>query len=167
MRGRLIFPHTVRIARIDPEAIEAAGPGGAGGMDDDFREPLLEEEESGRVVPVRRELAVVELPAQVEPGEFDAFVEVPGGSSPRGDLQLTLHFRDLEAAGLVGDDGGALLRAGDRLVSVVNPRGGELRLRVPLYIATTTPDSWGFGGGPNLLVVTLTDRPEGSPVGAP
>lgn len=162
MRGRLIFPFRVFIARVDPASIADAGPGGEDGFDDDFREPTLEQV-SGREVPVRRELDSVMLAAQIEPGTFDGMEMLAQGNSPRGDMQISISHRVIEDAGLVDDNGRATLRAGDRLVKIE----GDLtrfsyHVDPPLYIESTTADSWGLGSGrPNLLVVSLTDRPQG------
>lgn len=165
MRGRLIFPFVAVLARVDPAAIEAAGPGGAEGFDDDFLEPT-NEAVGDAVVPIRRELAELRLRAQIEPGTFVQLRRLLAGFAPEAEMTLTLHMPELEDAGLVGADGWPTLRAGDRLARIEDEDGVTvLEIADPpgIYLDTMTPDSFGLLGSkrPNLLICALTDRPQG------
>lgn len=162
MRGRLIFPFVIVIARVDPVAIEAAGPGGFDGFDDDFNEPALEA--SG---PIRRELAEIKLEAQIEPGTFVELRRLLQGFAPKAEMTMTVHFSELEDLALVGADGLPLLRAGDR-IDRIEDMDAVTVLSFPsppgLYIDTMTPDSFGLLGSrrANLAIFALTDRPQGA-----
>ena len=171
MRGRLIFPYRVVVARVDPAAIEAAGPGGANGFDDVWRAPILETigDTSG---PVRRELDPITFEAQVEPGIFADLRRLMAGFAPEGDLTITAFMSDFEDAGLVGADGAPSLRPGDRVVRFED-RDGSIVLEIDdppgLYIENTNPESWGFTGAhrANLVIIRLTDRPQSGQSAAP
>lgn len=161
MRGRLIFPHTVRIARVDPDGIDKA-PAADDGMDADFREPRPEVS-GGRVVPIRRELAAIDVPAQVEPEVFESLADASAGQAAGARVEIVLHMRDLEDRGLTDVNGRPTLRAGDRITGFYGRDGGlMLAPRVALYVESITPRGWGLGSSRyNLLSVILVERPEG------
>lgn len=171
MRGRLIFPYRVVVARVDPVAIEAAGPGGADGFDDVWRTPILEA--SGETsAPVRRELDPITFEAQVEPGIFADLRRLMAGFAPEGELVITAFMSDFEDAGLIEPDGSPSLRPGDRVVRFED-RDGETVLSIAdppgLYIENANPESWGLTGAhrANLVIIRLTDRPQAGLSAAP
>lgn len=164
MRGRLIYPYRVTVARVDPVAIEAAGPGGADGFDDVWRTPILETtgDTSG---PVRRELDPITFEVQVEPGVFADLRRLMAGFAPEGEMVMTAFMSDFEDAGLIEADGNVSLRPGDRVVDFAD-RDGTTVLSIAdppgLYIDNANPESWGFTGAhkANLVIIRLTDRPQ-------
>ena len=143
MRGRLIFPFTAVLAR----AAET------GAMDDEFREPAALS---------REELPEVHVPCQVEPKAADETHMVPGGDSPRTEITLIFHFRDLERQGLVDEaTGKALIRPGDRLVRILDGAGNEAE-NFPsppgAYAREVCPRGFGIGRRCNLLLATFVSR---------
>jgi hypothetical protein len=163
-RGRLIFPFVLVIARLDVEAmVDDPGPG----YDDDFREPVAEIGGNSSI-PVRREMAVIRLRAQIEPGAFEAMQMTGNGNVPIGSIPIYIHMGELERAGLIDENGRHTIRAGDRLVRIENIRH-EVVMTIPdppgLYFETITSTSFGLGSHrPNLIHATLVDRPQGAEV---
>lgn len=160
MRGRLIFPMLVDVARFDPAA--TAGPA-SDGFDDEFREPVVDPPaggSSGRGT-VRREETVVTLHAQVEDDSFEALEMLRTGRSPRSAVRLVFHFAELEAQGLLDPDGLPLLRINDRLVSIRRP-DGSLVQNIPnppgLFCTESQPRAFGLGGERNLLLMSFESR---------
>lgn len=148
-------------------AATAADPDGAGaltsGYDADFQETVLVPISNGRGADARREKPPVRIPCQVEVQAFGELTELLPGNSPRSNLVLVFHFRDLEKMGLVDPTtGDALLRVGDRLAAIRDYRTGELvqAIRTPpgLYLTEAQPQSFGLGLSRNLLLATFTER---------
>lgn len=164
-RGRLINPFTVVIARLDTVQTRNVDPDGAGeltgGFDDVFREPHVVDGGGGARVSVREEQEV-SLPAQIEDRVGEQLRPFPSGDSPAMSMQLTLHFKDLEAAGLVGSDGVAAIHKRDRLVEIRDPKTNDLiqsyRGSPGLYVVEVTPAGFGIGLKRNLLLVRLEQR---------
>ena len=166
-RGRLIYPFTVEIARLDTAAT-AADPDGAGpltsGYDEDFREPVkvpVTGKQTG--VSARKELAPIKLPAQIEPDLWEGLAALAGGTSPQFAMSLVLHFIDLESNSLVDlATGDALIRTNDRLVSIRNINTDDLIQLVPnppgLFVSEVQPRGFGLGPDRNLLLVKFQDR---------
>lgn len=165
MRGRLIFAFFAELARLDRAGMVAASPG-PGGLDPDFREPvLLDRDDDGVGERSRLELPPIRVPCQVEPKAMDALRMFEAGNSPASTLELVMHFRDLERLGVVdARTGEARIGPGDRLTAL-HDRAGALiqRVRTPpgLYVTEARPIGWGLGlARPrrNLLLVTFNDR---------
>lgn len=174
MRGRLISPFLAEIAQLDVSAT-AADPDGAGpltsGYDPDFRETVVVPDESWRGRDARREKPLIRVPCQVEVSTFGAEQELATGNSPRSQLVLVFHFRDLERMGLVDlETGDATLRVNDRLVAIrdFNTGGIVQAIGTPpgLYITEAQPQSFGLGLRRNLLLVTFDERALGPRGGA-
>lgn len=169
MRGALIFRFLAEIHRVDTSAL-SADPDGAGpltsGYDPDFREPvLIDTDDDGIAEPLRREHPPVRIPCQFEPKAFEALRMTPSGNSPRSELALVFHFRDLERLGLVDQPSGdALVRVGDRLGAIYDLAGNLVQaIRTPpgLYMVEARPIGFGlYRAKPsrNLLLVTFADR---------
>lgn len=167
-RGRLIFPFIVELGLLDTAAT-AADPDGPGpltsGYDDEFREPIIRAPVSGSG---RGELARVEnvrrFRAQVEDDTADVLNMAAAGNSPTNTMGLVFHFIDLERAGAVNlVTGKPVIKApGARLISICNPRTGELieRFDESPGLYATQAKSMGFGLGPrrNLLLVLFQER---------
>ena len=166
MRGALISAFSAELAQLDAAATAAppAGPTGpASGYDLDFQETVLVPSVGGRGLDARRERAPLLLPCQVEVQSFGELQEVLTGNSPRAQLTLVFHFRDLEARKLVDPiTGDAGLRMGDRLVAIRDRRTGEVvqAVRTPpgLYLTEAQPQSFGLGSRRNLLLAIFGDR---------
>ena len=168
--GGLIFKFVAWIYRVDPEAMAEVDPdeGGhapAGGFDEDFQEPRLEVPEGKAVAqPIRRELAPLKIPCQVEPEVWDALRMFDAGASPRTDTAITLHFDDLKRLGLLDDTGAPTLRHGDRLGAIYDQRGGLVQsIRNPpgLFVAEMRQESFGLSlrrPKRQILVLRMVDR---------
>ena len=165
MRGRLINPLAAELAQLDTAAT-AADPDGPGprtsGYDADFHETVLMPSAGGRDRDARREKPSIRVPCQIEVQSFGALTELATGNSPRSRLVLVFHFADLEQLGLVDPaTGDALLRVGDRLVTIRDLRTGALvqAVRTPpgLYLTEPQPQ-FGLGGRRNLLLATFGER---------
>jgi len=165
-RGRLIFPFLCEIAQLDTAAT-AADPDGAGpltsGYDPDFRSPVKVLAAPGDQVGAdsRVETAVVTVRAQIEPQQFETLEMMLSGESPDSKMGLILHYKDLEAAGLVGVDGVPLIRKRDRLVRILTTAGVLVEtIPNPPGLFVTQVQSRGFGHGTerNLLLLVLEER---------
>jgi len=160
-RGRLIFPFMASYRRLDVEAMATVG------YDDVYREPILIDDGSPLGASGRIEMDAVLVPAQVEDRAMNELRMTGAGNTPRSEVTVVHHFRDLEGIGLVGDDGMALLRVGDRLEAIYDRDGAKV-LDAPappgLYVVEARPAGMGLGRRRNLLVVTLRERTEGAPV---
>ena len=159
MRGRLIFAFRADIRPVDARAVEA-------GIDPDFKEPrLIDQNDDGVPDGQRPELPVVSIPCQLEPKTFDDLQMMAAGNSPRNDLTLVFHFRDLERLGLVDSRTGTPgIANGDRLEAIRTSRG-VLVQRIPtppgLYATELTQRGFGLGRVPkrNLLMARFSSRP--------
>lgn len=166
-RGRLIFPFKAEVVRFSQDGT-AADPDGAGpltsGYDDVFREPVLLPTVDRVGVVHRVELAPIMIPCQVEDRAWESLRAQRGGDSPRVELTIVFHFRDLERLSLVDvTTGDALIRKGDRLASIRDFRTEALvqAVRTPpgLYVQEAQPRSYGLSGlSRNLLTVVFEDR---------
>lgn len=169
MRGRLIFPFFAEIAQLDTVET-AADPDGAGpltsGYDDDFRTVIHVPQAGGGGASARKEKPVILVPCQIEPIDFDKLQQFASGNIPERDVTLVFHFSDLEELGLVGSDGNALIRFGDRLSAIRQCPSAELVQEVTnppgLFAVGIRPSGFGLSGGErNLLIVGFNDREQG------
>jgi hypothetical protein len=167
-RGRLIRPFLVTIARLDTHAT-AADPDGSGdleaGYDDEFREPVIvppSDTESSARGTVNRVESTVQLHAQIEEEDFMTLRMMSTGNSPNSLIRCVLHFKELEAEGLVDDNGMPKLNVNDRLTAI-HDRNGNLVMNVPdnpgLYCTEAQPRGHGLGYKRNLLLMTFEERP--------
>lgn len=167
--GGLVFRLYADIYRLDPTAIAAVDPDGAGpetaGYDEDFREPRIETPVGETAKPIRREMAAIRVPCQVEPDSFEALRMFEAGASPRSQVVLTMSFRDLRRLGLVdGATGEVLLRPSDRLGGIYE-RNGQLvqAVRDPpgLFVDQVLPESYGLSlrrPQRQIAIVTFRDH---------
>jgi hypothetical protein len=159
VRGRLIFPFIADVVRVDAAAVEAA-------IDPDFKEPrLVDADDDGVPDGARPEMPIVGIPCQVEAKKFDELTMMPAGDSPRSEVTLVFHFRDLERLGLVDQATGTPgITPGDRL-DAIRRRNGVVVQKVPtppgLYVTEALPRGFGLGRMPsrNLLVTRFESRP--------
>lgn len=165
MRGRLINPFKVLIARLDTVGT-AADPDGAGpmtsGYDDVFREPVRKADgTSGRV-----EHTPVLVPCQIEVGAYEGLHETSAGDDPDGSIVVVFHFEDLEDMTLINPDTGeALIHKDDRLVSIHRFDDETLiqKCGVDGYFCTEAqPQSFGLSGGERNLLVCKFDTRDAS-----
>lgn len=168
MRGRLINPFIAELAQLDTVAT-AADPDAGGvltsGYDPIFKEPY-KLPPSG--TDARKEKAVIFIPCQVEVNTWEMLQQIASGNLSPSSVKLVFHFSDLERMGLVGNDGDALIRTGDRLVTIrkksdnsviqtIHPERGSL------YCTEAQVQSFGLSGGArNLLVCTFEPRAQGT-----
>lgn len=159
-RGRLVFPMTAELARIDTATTNTS-------VDPDFRTVKanypggLGVREKGR-----KESTPIKLPCQVEIGAWEQRRQEALGNTPDSNLTLVFHFSDLEAADLIDASGDPKIRVGDRLVAIWD-RDNVNRLqkvdarRGGLYAVRVQPDGYGLAGTRNLLIVVFEERPQG------
>lgn len=171
MRGRLINAFVVSIAPIDTAAIagdpDAGGPL-TSGYDKDFREPVVRTVGGVRTTG-RKEKTPIDVRCQIEPAVWDALTQIAGGNMPNAQLVLAVHFRDLEAAGMIDANGDATIRVNDRLVAIKDELGNVLQTILDphgLYVTQAMPTSFGLGRSRNLLIVTFEDREHGTRAGS-
>jgi hypothetical protein len=158
MRGRLIFPVWVTIARLDTAEIEADG-----GYDPDFSE--VRREGSGVGSLMRRELPEIEILGQVEPDREEVQRLAPVGNVAETSIGIVFHLAGLERDGLYDPTTGELgFKVGDRLVRLRNRRKTRIiRLfdRVPVFCTQVRHLSAWLGGESNLILASYEERPEG------
>ncbi len=175
MRGRLIFPFLAEIGRLDQEAT-AADPDGAGpltsGYDDVYRETVTLPAADRVGTDSRVERALIRIPAQFHtgptPGQVMMLKPTVTGNVATGNIQLLVHFEDLERLALIDSDTkGALLKVGDRLHAVYKMDGTLIQLiQTPpgLYCTEAVP-IFGLGGDRNLLQLSFESRDQGQAIG--
>lgn len=159
-RGRLVFPFTADLRRLDTAGTAAAKDGG--GYDDDFHEPspYPAVDGQGPGTTTRAEFDSLLLPCQVELGSNEKIRQFFQGNNPTTQLVLVFHFRDLESAGLVDESGNALLRVGDRLERILQARTGAVAWTPidQVFATEIQPNSFGLGQSRNLLFVYFNSR---------
>lgn len=160
-RGRLIFPFTAVIERLDTQQTRANVIGAASqGYDDDFREPEKIFDSNGDPVEARVD-RTIRLQCQIEDDVFEAMRMAPPGDNPQTRLNLVFHFCDLERKGFVDKDGLAKIRNRDRLSEIRTCRGKLVqRFRNPpgAFAVHSKPAGFGLGLGRNLWIVTFEER---------
>jgi hypothetical protein len=172
MRGRLIFPFLVDIYRLDADGTN--DPPGVGGLpsgyDSVYQEPLVLPGGTGHDegTSARKELAAIRISAQVEPVSWQALQEMLNGDSSRSEFTLVFHYRDIEASSMVGTNGGALIKRGDRLGAIYK-MDGTLVQTVPnppgLFVTESRSAGFGLSMGSswrNLLICVFHSREQGA-----
>lgn len=165
MRGRLINPFKVKIARLDTTGT-AGDPDVGGpltsGYDNVFRAPRPKVGGGNH----RKELALITLPCQFENDDvYERLNQTAAGNDTDSRLRVVFHFQDLEELDLVDAvTGEAKLRLGDRLESVHRHDDEALIQKMGLngggfFCTEVKPVSFGLSGGErNLLVCTYEAR---------
>lgn len=164
-RGRLIHPLMVDIYRLDLVATAAVtnpADSRAEGFDPDYREPIIAPTSNRVGRSSRVEMAVIQLPGQIEPESFSRQQMVATGDQKGGFWGVTFHFADLEAASLVDTTTGlAVIKPGDRM-GAIRKMDGTLVQDFPdppgMYCLEAVPTGWGIGGERNLLLAKFQSR---------
>ncbi len=175
MRGRLINPFLAEIARLN-QAGTAADPDGAGpltsGYDDIYREPVTLP--SGDLIgtDARMEWPLVRIPAQFHtgptPGQMMMLKPTVTGNVSAGNIQILVHFEDLESMGLIDiDTQTALFKVGDRLNAIYKMDGTLVQqiLTPPGLYCTEAVPLFGLGSERNLLQLSFESRDPGQAIG--
>lgn len=166
-RGRLIWPVQARIERLDTGATKANAIGGqASGYDRHFREPV----KTSSGADSRVYLSPIALACQVttEKGDYEKQVQLPGGLDLSFDIRTTMHYGELELAGLLAANGSVAFKPADRLVQIYKSDGTTL-LRdfsdSPLYLVHMQDRSWGLDNlSRNLVMLYWESARQGAPV---
>lgn len=143
------------------------GPGPeTSGYDLDFREPIIIKADADDVKgEALREETCVRLRCQIEDGVFEAVRQVLGGTSPDSKMTLVFHFKDLEEANMLDENGRAMIRLHDRLLAIYDC-DEKLIETIPdppgLFVNDVTPAGFGIGRSRNLLIVGLQERELGT-----
>jgi hypothetical protein len=175
MRGRLINPFLVEIVRLDQVAT-AADPDGAGprtsGYDPVYRETVTLPSTDLLGTDARLEHPPVRVPAQMHtgptPGQLMALKPTVTGNVASGNIQILVHFEDLDRLGLVDPvTKTALLKVGDRLTAIYDMEENLLQeiLTPPGLYCTEAVPIFGLGRNRNLLQLSFESRDEGQAVG--
>ena len=133
MRGRLIFAFLAELYRLDTQATATQDPDGVGphdgGYGPDFKESVLVDlDDDGIGERVRLEHAPVRVPCQVDLEMLDQLRMFASGNTPRSNIDLVFHFKDLERMALVDPEtGDALIRPGDRLAAIYDKTGSVVQ----------------------------------------
>jgi hypothetical protein len=164
MRGRLIFPFLAEIFRLDTLATASSDPSG---FDPDFKEArVLDRTGDGIGERIRNELPPIKVPCQVEPKTFEELAMFASGNSPRANINLVFHFKDLERMGMVDANGEAMIRPGDRLGAIYTKADVLVQtIRNPMYAIDARPMGFGLhmaNPSRNLLFVTFDSRQQAS-----
>lgn len=165
MRGRLINSFIVEVAQLDAQLMEQTSPG----VDHVFREPRVGVDPNTNARVTGRKERTVRLPAQVESGNYGQLVVLANGIAPKTALKIIFHYEDLEELKMVDDARrNTPVRVTDRLVGVYSKETGDLLLSFPnppgVFITEASPEGL-MGDRFNLLVCTISDRPQGKPSG--
>jgi hypothetical protein len=164
MRGRLIFPFLAEIFRLDTQTTAGTDPIG---FDPDFKEArVLDPTGDGIGERIRNELPPIKVPCQVEPKTFEELAMFASGNSPRANITLVFHSKDMERMGLVDDNGEAMIRPEDRLGAIYTKADVLVQtIRNPMYAIDSRPMGFGLNmANPrrNLLFVTFDSRQQAS-----
>lgn len=167
-RGRLIWPFTADVRRLDGAATAAVDPPGAlatVGVNPIFGEPYtVQETPGGPTTTTRTEREPIYLPCQIEVPDFGDQNMKPQGSDETRTILCVFHFADLETLGLVGANGRALINPSDRLAAIYDKAGVLVEEfdDVQMFCTKAEPRSFGLSGlARNLLVCTFEDRSSG------
>lgn len=160
-RGRLIWPFTARIAKLDTLATSVNGAPLSGGYDFDFKEPVKKSDGTTSRVYGNP----IDLPCQVETegDQFDRLTMRNLGDDGDTALKLVFHFQDLEDYGLVDTKGRATIPKGTKLVAIFDGDMEEIDdyESQDLVVTEAQPRSAGLSGlKRNLLLVTFKARDE-------
>lgn len=120
MRGRLIQKFVAVLYRVDTAATAAVV---GGGYDQEFGEPLPVVDGSLVGASSLRERAPLRVPCQLDRKTWGAVGAARSGYEENADIILTLHYRDLEDAGLVNADGVPQIFPGDRVGAIEDVNG--------------------------------------------
>jgi hypothetical protein len=120
MRGRLIQRFYCTLYRLDAVATAATV---GGGYDDDFRTVRQVADGSQLGASSRVEKEAIRLPCQMARRSWGEDQPEPGGHEIKYDVQLRLHWPDLEAAGLIDAGGVAEIAQGDRIGAIETVAG--------------------------------------------
>lgn len=169
LRGMLLFPLHVAIARLDTLTTEATG-----GYNFVTKQPVLKLINPGTSAQKRVDGRVyfdpLILKAQIERGTWRQMHVGPNGNVPDSRLTIVLHMVDLEQRGLVGADGEPALKVNDKILGVyANCSKAEAHLKVlstvldvpGLYCTEAGRCGDGLGGDSNLFKMTFEDRQNG------
>lgn len=168
MRGRLYEPFLAEIFQLDVVAT-SADPDAAGklttGMDDDFKTVATYTDTQGKRREARKEKAPVLIPCQIEINSFDTLQMMPTGVDANARVVLVMHYRTLEAMGLIDmGTGECAIRISDRLATIRDQCLNivhVIRMPAGLYVTAVVP-SFGIGTRPDLLLVTFEERVQGT-----
>ena len=157
MRGRLINPAVVEIARIDTESAA---------YDPIYDELPTTQGVDGKPVEDRPEQATIKLRAQIRTVDDDR-VAIPGTALDIVRmLVLTFHLRELERRGLVDATTGKIaLNKGDRIITILNTRGKVIeQVEYPpgLYATHVKGQPIGISRTRNIVDVVFTSRSQGA-----
>ncbi len=163
MRGRLIYPFLAQIFRLDTQTTAVMDPSG---FDPDFKEARVADFLGDGVGQrIRNERLPIKVPCQVEPKTFEEPAMFASGNSPRANINLVFHFKDLERMGLVDEAGEAMIRPGDRLGGIYDKADVLVQvIRNPMYAIDARPMGFGLHmekPSRNLLFVTFDSRLHG------
>ncbi len=168
LRGRLIFPFTIEIARLNL-AGTAADPDAAGpltsGFDSVFKETRLLPTSDGLGVSTRAE-TLIKLPGQFgNPQSMASLMEGQNGNLSPVEFEILFHFRTLESLGLIeASTGSALIKVGDRLNAIYSCCDGSLIQKIknpPGAFITKAAPTFGLHNSRNLLICTFRSRDPG------
>lgn len=188
MRGRLIFPFVVELARLDTSATKADPDGTltdtaaspiTSGYDDIFREPVAIKRDTDndgapndedRTGIVHRVETCIQVPAQIHPESFDQLQQLMTGANHSAVFELWFHYRDLERLNLVNPDNGKpLINNNDRLHRIYDCDGNlieEIGDPPGLYATQVQSRGFSFGRSRNILVVLFNEREQGTRLSA-
>lgn len=167
MRGRLIFPMTAVVAKLDTAATSAAG-----GYDPILREVVLVDTNGDGIgEPLRKEMGAptyTRFPAQVENDKDEMQRMTGAGDIPDNAVVLVVHLRDMERLSLLDTTkpGSVTIQKGDRLVSLVDKLGNVVRSFKDApgggYFCTHVrlADGW-IGRRANLTYIAFAERARG------
>jgi len=138
-----------RLSHPSTWAADAPGAEYATGYDPVSEEPIMGWT-SGVPATMRRELAPVQVQAQIEVASNERLHAAFGGDAPVSRWVFVVHRRQLRRLGLVDPTtGSCLLKQRDRIARIIRrhgPSAGQTTgFRLPLYIYETKPASWGVG----------------------
>jgi hypothetical protein len=159
----LIFPHIVRIARIDTQSTAAAQGPFSSGYDPVFRQPR-NIPDGGQLGGTARAEMFVECECQVQAPKQEELSPGIAGDSPVTQYNLILSYRDLQKRDLVEGDGRPKIWKQDRVVEI-RQKAGDVVLSFEdsprLWVHEVVTRGWGlaiYRPKPNLVILRCRSR---------
>jgi hypothetical protein len=155
-RGRLLNPFLVELEQLDTATTE----------DDAGYDPVWRTVKVSYPEGVRTKGAAYQPPirvrAQVEVQTHRSQQQSASGNVPNTGYLFVLHFRELEARGLLDPKGEPTLRVNDRVVGVYTLAGDLVQLYdPPLYLTEVQTTGFGIGRRRNLCILSAKERAQG------
>jgi hypothetical protein len=162
-RGKLIYPMSAEIARLDTATMDANAR-----YHDGWREPEKEDLSGDGIGEEQRdEFDTITIRGQIEHDREELQRMTRGGDIPDSAIGIVVHMRDMEkgdgTTSYVNADGTLIFRKNDRLVRILDRRGTVVNSfpDAPMFCTHVQRAQADIGRTSNLAILVFADRPKG------